>query len=83
MTITPPTKTKNPATKTDKLVRLLKARSGQDIATLSARLGWQPHSTRAAVSRLRKAGYAIEKLPPGKQGGTRYRISGAPAGPAQ
>jgi len=66
------------ATKGDRLVQLLNARSGRDIAALSAKLGWQPHSTRAALSRLRQAGYAIEKLLPHKGGGTRYRISKAP-----
>ncbi len=71
------------ATKGDRLVQLLEARSGRDIAALSGKLGWQPHSTRAALSRLRKAGYAIEKLPPLKHGGTRYRISSAPAGSVQ
>ncbi len=71
------------ATKGDRLLQLLKARSGCDIATLSGKLGWQPHSTRAALSRLRKAGYAIEKLPPQKNGGSRYRFSSAPAGPAR
>ena len=70
-------------TKGDRLIRLLQARSGRDIATLSGKLGWQPHTTRAALSRLRKAGYAIEKLPPGKHGGARYRISSGPAGPAR
>ena len=70
-------------TKGGQLIQLLKARSGCDIAALSAKLDWQPHSIRAALSRLRKAGYAIEKLPPFKHGGTRYRISNAPAGPAQ
>ena len=74
---------KKRATKGDRLIRLLQARSGRDIAALSGKLGWQPHSTRAALSRLRKAGYAIEKLPPQKNGGSRYRISGDPAGPAQ
>jgi predicted ArsR family transcriptional regulator len=77
-----PTKTK-PASKGGQLIQLLKARSGRDIAALSGKLGWQPHTTRAALSRLRKAGYAIEKLPPGRHGGSRYRITGAPAGPAR
>ncbi len=45
-------------TKRDRLVRLLKAGSGRDIATLSRDLGWLPHTTRAALTRLRKAGYA-------------------------
>ncbi len=71
------------ATKGGRLVKLLKSGSGRDIAALSVKLGWQPHSTRAALSRLRKAGYSLEKLPPLKHGGTRYRISSAPAGPAR
>lgn len=71
------------ATKGDRLIQLLKARSGCDIAALSGKLGWQPHSIRAALSRLRKAGYAIEKLPPQKNGGARYRISSEPVGPAR
>jgi predicted ArsR family transcriptional regulator len=66
-------------TKGDRLIQLLKARSGHDIAALSAELGWQPHTTRAALSRLRKAGYTLEKLPPGKHGRARYRIASAPA----
>ena len=71
------------ATKGERLIQLLKAPSGRDIATLSSKLGWQPHSTRAALSRLGKAGYSIEKLPPNKNGGSRYRIISAPAGPAR
>ena len=68
-------------TKRDRLVRLLKAGSGRDIATLSRNLGWLPHTTRAALTRLRKVGYAIEKLPPQKNGGSRYRIAGEPTKP--
>jgi predicted ArsR family transcriptional regulator len=63
-------------TKKDRLVRLLKAAAGRDIATLSRALGWQPHTTRAALTRLRQAGYAIEKLPRQETGGSRYRIAG-------
>tara|TARA_R110000787_G_scaffold27063_3_gene75289 strand:- start:699 stop:989 length:291 start_codon:yes stop_codon:yes gene_type:complete len=74
---------KKSLTKGGRLIRLLQARSGHDIAALSAELSWQLHTTRAALSRLRKAGYDIEKLPPGKRGGARYRISGTPTGPVQ
>jgi hypothetical protein len=68
-------------TKTDRLVRLLKATTGREIAALSRELGWQPHTTRAALTRLRKAGFAIEKLPGQNNGGSRYRIAGEPAEP--
>jgi hypothetical protein len=68
-------------TKGDRLVRLLKASAGREIATLSRELGWQPHTTRAALTRLRRAGYAIEKLPPQNNGGSRYRIAGEPTEP--
>ena len=60
---------------------MLKASAGREIATLSRELGWQPHTTRAALTRLRQAGYAIEKLPSQNNGGSRYRIAGEPAGP--
>ena len=68
-------------TKKDRLVRLLKASSGREIATLSRELRWLPHTTRAALTRLRRAGYAIEKLPRQDNGGSRYRIAGEPAEP--
>jgi hypothetical protein len=65
------------STKRDRLVRLLKAGAGREIATLGRELGWQPHTTRAALTRLRKSGYALEKLPR-QNGGSRYRIAGEP-----
>ena len=68
-------------TKRDRLVRLLKASAGREIATLSRELGWQPHTTRAAFTRLRRTGCAIEKLPPQNDGGSRYRIAAEPAEP--
>ena len=78
MTTNPKATKNNPATKTDRLVELLQVRTGRNIGALSAKLGWQTHSTRAALSRPRKAGYAIDKLPPLKHGGSHYRISSAP-----
>jgi len=65
-------------TKRDRLVRLLK---GREIAALSRELGWQSHTTRAALTRLRQAGYAIEKLRRQNNAGSRYRIAGEPAEP--
>ncbi|MDF0596898.1 DUF3489 domain-containing protein [Psychromarinibacter halotolerans] len=71
------TKPKSRGTKKAQLIRLLKAKAGADIASISKRLGWQPHTTRAALSGLRKAGYVLsmdrsEGKPP------RYRITAEP-----
>jgi hypothetical protein len=74
---------RKPVTKRDQLIRLLQARGGHDIAALSSKLGWQPHTTRAALSRLRHAGYTIEKRTPLKCGGMRYRIVALPKGSAR
>ncbi len=71
------------AKKGDRLINLLKARSSRSIAILSAERDWKPHSTHTALSRLRNAGYVIEKSPPDKQGGARYKISCSPADAAQ
>ena len=64
-------------TKKAQLIRLLKGRHGADAATLSKRLGWQPHTVRAALSGLRKAGCGIAaERAEGKP--LRYRITAAP-----
>ena len=68
-------------TKSDRLVRLLKASAGREIAALSRELGWQSHTTRAALTRLRQAGYTIKKLLPQNNSGSRYRIAREPAEP--
>ncbi len=66
-------------TKSAMLREMLQARSGASMARLREATGWQPHSVRAALSGLRKAGYAIERQDPKKPGGeARYRITGAP-----
>ena len=70
-------KTKSHTTKKAQLIRLLKAKAGADIFALSKRLEWQPHTTRAALSGLRKAGYEIGiERPEGKP--PRYRITAEP-----
>ena len=60
--------------KTEILIELLSRKTGADVPTISKRLCWQPHTTRAALSRLRKSGIEItsEKLNNGKP--SRYRI---------
>lgn len=70
-------------TKKVQLIRMLDSSAGADIATISAKLGWQTHTTRAALTGLRKAGHEIvaEKQVPGKP--ARYRIVRAPAARAE
>ena len=75
---TAPSKT---PTKKRELIRMLRVKSGGDIATLSAALGWQPHTVRAAITGLRKAGHVVVATKPGSGGASRYRIvSGAGKG---
>ena len=66
-------------TKKDQLIRFLGTKTGADIATLSEKLGWQQHTTRAAMSGLRKAGFSIIGTKPVKGRWTRYRIHASPA----
>jgi len=65
-----------PGTKKEQLTARLGDPLGVDVATLSADLGWQPHSTRAALTGLRKEGYTIERLPSEPDQPPRYRIAG-------
>lgn len=65
-------------TKKAQLIRMLQSKTGSDIAALSKKLGWQSHTTRSALTGLRKAGYEIAaaKSEDGKP--TRYRITSEP-----
>ncbi|WP_375550741.1 DUF3489 domain-containing protein [Rhodophyticola porphyridii] len=70
--------TKQRATKKDQLIRLLGSKNGCDIKLLSAKLGWQQHTTRAALSGLRKAGYEVAHEKPKSGGVSKYRITSSP-----
>ncbi|MCR9130625.1 MAG: DUF3489 domain-containing protein [Alphaproteobacteria bacterium] len=62
-------------TKQSFLTELLTQEHGHTVASLSELLGWQAHTTRAALTRLRQTGTTIEKLPPAEgQRAARYRI---------
>lgn len=66
-------------TKSELVTRLLSRKAGADLATLGNATGWQPHSVRAALSGLRKAGYAIDRqAAKSKDGGPVYRITAQP-----
>ena len=61
-------------TKTDQLLTMLHAADGVSIEELSDRFGWMQHTTRAALTGVRKKGHAVIR---GKQGSvTVYRIGG-------
>ena len=54
------------------VVALLERSDGAAIPQLIAATGWLPHTTRAALTGLRKKGHAIEKIR--RDGATCYRI---------
>ncbi|MCI2400811.1 DUF3489 domain-containing protein [Aliiroseovarius sp. N1Y82] len=61
-------------TRREQLAKLLSRKSGASIAQIQKTFGWQPHSARAAISALRKAGTEIERSDTDK--GSVYRIAG-------
>lgn len=74
------TKTSKP-TKSETLREMLSSRSGVSLSRLCEATGWQPHSVRAALSGLRKTGYAVKRQAPKAGGGeARYRITGKSRG---
>jgi hypothetical protein len=53
----------------------LSSEQGASIRELCDSFGWQPHSARAALSGLRKAGTGVARILPDTAGGeARYRI---------
>jgi len=69
-------------TKAAILRRLLARKAGANLAALQSATGWQPHSVRAGLSGLRKAGYTIKRADAAKpDNGPVYRITDGPEGP--
>ncbi len=66
-----------PPTKQAQLIELLRRDGGASIGELVTALAWLPHTTRAALTGLRKKGHDVIKAKVGDI--TRYRI--APAVP--
>jgi len=58
--------------KSDTLRRFLSRRHGATVAQLQRQLGWQPHTVRAAISRLRSSGLSVKTDRSGRVG--RYRV---------
>ena len=57
--ISPTTATKKP-TKRDQLAGMLLRDEGATINDMTAATGWLPHTVRAAITGLKKLGYAID-----------------------
>lgn len=62
--------------KQELLVEMLRKKSGANIDAIVKATEWLPHTSRAMISGLRKAGHKVE-TEPGKDGKAVYRIVGA------
>jgi hypothetical protein len=65
-------------TKQSQIIALLSRSSGATLDDLIAATGWLPHTTRAALTGLRKKGYTLETSKT-ESGTTTYRITEAPS----
>jgi hypothetical protein len=65
-------------TKKEQLIKLLRSRSGAEITVISQKLDWQKHTTRAALTKLRQAGYQLVTLKGANNKPTRYRVTAIP-----
>lgn len=70
---------KKPAaqTKIGKVIALLKRDDGATLDEMVKATAWLPHTTRAALTGLKKKGYAIERSQ--RDGASVYRITTSPA----
>lgn len=60
------------------VIGMLEGKTGASLDALVIATGWLPHTTRAALTGLRKKGYALERTR-SEGSGTVYRISSRPA----
>lgn len=72
--VLPTTATPKHPTMKAQLIKLLSRKLGADAAEISTKFGWQPHTTRAALSGLRKAGFDVTKQSAVAGKSVRYRI---------
>src|SRR5215203_6108138 len=63
-------------TKQALVVRMLQRDNGASVAELAAAMSWLPHTTRAALTRLRQSGHELSK-DKRDTGETAYRITNA------
>lgn len=69
-------------TKLARLQQLLRAPGGASLPALREATGWQAHTLRAALTRLRQAGHAVERGR-AEDGATTYRIVESDGEPAE
>ncbi len=69
----PETQTDANPTKLDQILTATRGRHGATITELTAATGWQPHTVRAALTRLRQRGHHFERTQ-AKSGDSRYRV---------
>lgn len=62
-------------TKIARLLALLRREGGADLSALAAATGWQPHTVRAALTRLRRKGYVISRDKRVGDGASVYRVA--------
>ncbi|WP_260596637.1 DUF3489 domain-containing protein [Sphingomonas endolithica] len=76
--VTGPTQPDTPrVTKASSVLALLRREEGATLADMIEATGWLPHTTRAALTGLRKKGHTLEKSKRGDQ--TCYRIAAVAA----
>jgi DNA-binding MarR family transcriptional regulator len=71
--------TQRASTKRAKLIGMLERHEGASVAEIGMRLGWLPHTVRAAITGLRKAGREVTRSTDANHRSV-YRI--APLAPA-
>ena len=67
-----------PATKKQRLINLLSGGKPATAEKVSKTLDWQPHTVRAAITGLRKAGFVIDSTRGSDGSGTCYQIVSHP-----
>ena len=68
-----------PVTKKETVLNLLKQENGASLEELMKATSWQAHTVRAALTRARQSGFAVERM--AQTGGkpSRYRVRGEEA----
>ncbi|MFL5156015.1 MAG: DUF3489 domain-containing protein, partial [Microvirga sp.] len=56
------------------IISMLQRDEGASVADLAAATGWLPHTTRAALTRLRQSGHELQK-DKRETGETAYRVA--------